>query len=90
MPPELLQELAALKRRAAVETLQTIALKLCSHKDLSLGELAVALRRNTTYLQHRVVAPLIRAGELAFTIPSKPHDPRQTYRTVSRPGSSER
>jgi len=80
LPEELAQEVARLNRWTPQPKLRQLIVRLCSWRDLSADELAVVLRRNKRYLQSHYIGPMVRTGELAYTIPDKPNDPKQRYR----------
>lgn len=80
LPEELAQEVARLNRWTPQPKLRQLIVRLCSWRDLSADELAAVLRRNKRYLQSHYIGPMVRTGELAYTIPDKPNDPKQRYR----------
>lgn len=82
LPAELAQEIQRLGKRATEEALREVVLKLCSWQDLSLPRLAGLLGRAEVYLRQRIASPMVKEGLLQFTIPEKPNDPRQKYRTT--------
>lgn len=59
---------------------------LCGWRSLSAEEIAALVRRNPDYFKTRYLKPMVRAGELQYTIPDMPKHPNQAYRA---PGSAE-
>jgi len=76
--------LVNLGQRTQPEEIKTLILELCERKDLSSSELASLLQRKRKYLLENYIKPLIDKGLLEYTIPEKPNDPHQTYRTVQK------
>jgi ATP-dependent DNA helicase RecG len=82
MPDNLRNETQRVSRREKNATLRSLIHKLCSWEDLSLASLARLLNRNETYLGVQIISPMVKDGELQFTIPKEPNHPKQTYRAV--------
>ena len=83
LPPELADEIKKLGKRAPEETVKNVVRKLCSWNDLALPVLARILGRSEVYLRQNIISPMVKAGELEFTIPEEPNHPRQSYRAAS-------
>lgn len=88
MPEGLRAEVESLPKKAPEDRLRTTVHKLCSWKDLPLVALGRIVGRNETYLQSRIVSPMVKQGNLAFTIPEEPNHPKQTYRAGGSPPAS--
>lgn len=61
---------------------QSVLVMLCAHRAYSLRELATITDRNSAYLQHQYLTPLVRAGRLRRKYPDAPNRPDQAYLTA--------
>ncbi len=82
LPSGLRDEVVALPGKADVDRLGQLVENLCRWKDLPLVALAAIVDRNETYLQTRIVTPMVRSGRIQFSIPDEPNHPKQTYRSA--------
>lgn len=89
MPAELRAEVAVLPKKVETERLRRVVWKVCSWRDLPIVAIGKIVERSQNYLQSRVVSPMLRDGELAFSIPDEPNHPRQTYGAVESTSSSD-
>jgi ATP-dependent DNA helicase RecG len=90
LPSGLREEVTKLGKRATEERLRDLVRRLCAWRDLPLSVVAGLLQRNESYLQTRVVTPMVREKKIEFTIPDEPNHPRQTYRAQKKPGDKKR
>jgi ATP-dependent DNA helicase RecG len=84
LPLDLAEAVGALKRRTPQPDLRELIRHLCSWRPFGSEALARLLKREQAYLVEQYLAPMIRGGELEYTIPEKPTDPRQAYRAAER------
>jgi ATP-dependent DNA helicase RecG len=93
IPPDLPKELSAalkrLKARVAQPEMEDLVWRLCAWKSLSAGELARCLARSRNHVTNRLLTPMLRAGRLEMTMPSRPKHPQQTYRATAMPNEGE-
>ncbi len=85
LPVELTEAIRALGKRAPEAAVKSVVRKLCSWNDLALPALARMLGRSEVYLRQKIVSPMVKTGELEFTIPEEPNHTRQRYRAASPP-----
>lgn len=53
---------------------------LCERREYSAEELALLVGRYPDYLKTRYLKPMLKGGELQYTIPDMPRHPNQAYR----------
>ncbi|HEY7770789.1 ATP-binding protein [Longimicrobium sp.] len=82
LPGELAAELRTLKRRTAQPEMRSLIYRLCMWRPLTSEALAKLLQREQAYIVEQYLAPMVRDGELAYTIPGRPTAPRQAYRAM--------
>ena len=82
LPDELKAAISGLGRRADPEQLRQVILDLCRIRPRPANELAKILGRHVKYVSHQHLAPLLRTGRIAYTIPGELKHPDQAYRTV--------
>lgn len=87
LPADLRQEIESLGKRASPANVKRVIRLLCGWQALPLASLASLLGRSETYLQDQYLTQMVRDGEIEFTVPEKPTDPKQAYRTP-RPATS--
>jgi hypothetical protein len=83
LPRDLEKAVGELNRWTPQPDLRRLIGRLCTWRPMSAAELAMVLERTQTYLRTSYLGPMIRAGELAYTIPGKPNDPNQRYRAAT-------
>lgn len=80
VPDALQEQIRHLGRHLPPTELQDVIVRLCRCRPFSTEELARVLGRNPRYMVRCHLSPMIRDGQLEFTIPEKPKDKRQAYR----------
>jgi ATP-dependent DNA helicase RecG len=92
LSPELQAAIRTLKRRTPQPELRALIYRICSERPFGSESLARLLQREQAYIVEKYLAQMIRDGELEYTIPGKPNDPRQAYRApaISSGGTEER
>lgn len=58
--------------------------RLCEVRAFSADEMARLLGRGKGYVVRMYLTPMVRDGELEFTIPDSPAHPKQCYRVPGR------
>jgi predicted HTH transcriptional regulator len=81
---ELAADIRTLKRRTAQPEMRSLIYRLCVWRPLTSEALAKLLQREQAYIVEQYLAPMVRDGELAYTIPGRPTAPRQAYRATLR------
>ncbi len=76
MPAELAAAVADLTRRTPNPELRRLIRRLCAWRELSAEELSEIIGRSRDYLRATYTGPMIRSGELEYTNPASPQDPR--------------
>ncbi|MGI8995602.1 MAG: hypothetical protein ACR2GW_02885 [Pyrinomonadaceae bacterium] len=84
LPPHLAEAVEKLGKRATIDEMTYVVLKLCRWRALQVSELAVILNRSQRYIQETYLRPLVRSGELQYTSPDNPAHPQQAYRTAKK------
>jgi ATP-dependent DNA helicase RecG len=82
LPRELAAEISTLKRRTPQPEMRSLIYRLCVWRPLTSEALAKLLQREQAYIVEQYLAPMVRDGELAYTIPGRPTAPRQAYRAT--------
>jgi ATP-dependent DNA helicase RecG len=88
LPEAVVASIARLGPWAKTDDLRATVRLLCAWMPLPAGHLAALLDRQRTYLVQRILAPMLRDGEICLMYPDRPSHPRQAYRTPSNPGDS--
>ncbi|WP_308795972.1 Fic family protein [Tolypothrix sp. FACHB-123] len=78
------ERLANIGKRTEPEEIKNLILELCKIEPRSSSELQSMLKRQRKYLLDQYLKPLIDEGLLEYTIPEKPNDPHQTYRSTQK------
>jgi ATP-dependent DNA helicase RecG len=73
--------IGSLGQRNAPEEVREIVIELCSNQEWSAEDLAILLQRNTEYVRHNYLRPLLKNKRLEMTNPEDINDPKQAYRT---------
>jgi ATP-dependent DNA helicase RecG len=81
IPADLRRIISSIGQRTSKNDLRTAIRKLCAWKSLSGSDLATLLRRDRPYLTQAYLTPMVREGELEWTIPATPSHPEQKYRS---------
>jgi ATP-dependent DNA helicase RecG len=84
LSPELQAAIRTLKRKTPQPELRALIYRICSERPFGSESLARLLQREQAYIVEKYLAQMIRDGELEYTIPGKPNDPRQAYRAPAR------
>lgn len=84
MPEELTTLLSGLGPHPPSTAVREVIRALCSWQALQPADIAKILGRNKRYIQEQYLRPLVRDGELEYTIPDRLVHPRQAYRAVQR------
>ncbi|HEX8450652.1 MAG TPA: ATP-binding protein [Longimicrobium sp.] len=84
LSPELRAVIRTLKRRTPQPELRALIYRICSERPFGSESLARLLQREQAYVVEKYLAQMIRDGELEYTIPGKPNDPRQAYRAPAK------
>lgn len=71
------------RERATPPLVQSVVLKLCEGRFLSLQQLASLTRRTPKTIGDQTLRPLVRAGRLRLRFPDTPNHPDQSYTTAS-------
>ncbi len=66
------------------DLIRDLILELCKIKPRSSSQLATLLNRKKKYLLEEYIKPLMNEKLLEYTIPERPNDPSQAYRTTQR------
>lgn len=56
--------------------------RICAWRPMSAEEFSDILGRAGDYLRATCIGPMVRAGELEYTIPTNTKDPKQNCRAV--------
>lgn len=84
--PDLPQELSLLVQelgqRKAPDEVKTVIVELCRWRALQASELAEILDRDQAYITRNYLSPLIKDGQLAYTIPDNPTHFQQAYKAI--------
>ncbi len=86
LPEDLRRWVDGIGPHADEAAMRGVIARLCGWRAITAEALASLLNRNVHYLRRRYLAPMMRDGELAYTIPDMPKHPDQAYRTL---GTSE-
>jgi ATP-dependent DNA helicase RecG len=84
LPDDLAQAVTALGSRSSYSAVRPVIRQLCAWRPLSPAEIARLLGRTQNYIRQHYLRPMVRDGELAYTIPDKPAHPHQAYRAVEK------
>ncbi|MBI1826076.1 MAG: putative DNA binding domain-containing protein [Planctomycetes bacterium] len=82
LPAELTAAVAELGKRATPADVRPVIRELCAWRPLKAEELARILGRDQLYLTRTYLGPMVRDGELRYTIPDNPAHPQQAYRAT--------
>ncbi len=82
LPQELTDAVQGLGERASPSEVRDVVRRLCEWKPLSAQEIAKILGRGQAYASRTYLAPMIRDGDLAYTIPDTPSHQDQKYRAT--------
>lgn len=80
LPVDLQTAISELGDRAAPSDVRPVIRKLCTWRPLRAEELARILGRGQGYLTRTYLGPMVRDGELQYTIPDNPAHPQQAYK----------
>jgi len=83
LPTNLVTQIQDLGGRPKRDVIRAVLRTLCSWRPLSAEELASLLRRTRIHLVNEHLGPMLKAGDLAHTIPDQPRHPNQRYRATS-------
>jgi ATP-dependent DNA helicase RecG len=80
LPQALRDELAQAGTRPRLPVIRGLIVNLCRHRPFSARELAALFgNRDARHLVRDHLAPMLEAGQLAYTIPDMPRHPGQKY-----------
>ena len=82
LPQELADDVQGLGERASTAEVRRVVGRLCAWKPLYGQEIAQILGRGQAYITRTYLTPMIRDGELAYTIPETPTHKDQRYRAT--------
>lgn len=80
LPQSLKRRVEALKGRSEPREIRQVILEVGEVADFSASEIAALLKRNEKYVKTEYLRPLLKTGELEYTIPDMPRHPMQRYR----------
>lgn len=83
-PDELKERIGKIGKRMSSKDMKSLIIDLCAFEPLSLAEMASILHRDLRALRHHYINPLIKSGELFYTIPQMLNHPDQKYTTVKK------
>jgi ATP-dependent DNA helicase RecG len=80
LPASLRVELDQLGQRSRKpDRFRSVLRQLCKLRPYSVRELSIITVRNSSYLQHQYLTPMVRAGLLKLKFPEEPNRPDQAY-----------
>lgn len=89
IPGELAVQIGSLGQRNSPDLVRNVVVLLCGHRAYRAEELARLLGRNVETVRQNYLRPLLQAGRVVMTLPEKPNDPDQAYRTVTADKAAE-
>ena len=82
LPIELKKRIGETGKRMVAKDMESLIIDLCTHKPLSLIEMASLLHRDTRALRYHYINILIKQKKLFYTIPEMLNHPNQKYTAV--------
>ncbi len=80
LPLELMNSLKKIGKRASVQEIQSVILKLCALSPLRLPELVDLLQREGGHIRKRYLTKMLEREELEYIFPDTPNHPQQAYK----------
>ena len=80
---ELHEEIKKAGKRASVEEIKTLILKLCRNRFLTAQEIADLLNRNMRHLRDVYISPMVSSGKLILLYPDNIKHRLQAYKAKS-------
>ena len=78
------QALTHLGKRPTEQEIKAVILLFCVDTFCSLGQLAIALKRNANYLRTAYLKTYLSEGYLIYQYPNNPTHPEQAYKTTEK------
>ena len=82
IPRSLRIAVTSLGERPKAHEVRALIRQLCNLRPLRTAEIAALLNRTQGYVQQQYLRPMLRDGELRYTIPDRPAHPRQSYQAT--------
>lgn len=82
LPHDLAQMVQNLGQRKSPDEVKAVIVQLCRWRALQARELSAILERDQAYITRTYLTPLVRSGQLAYTIPDNPYHEQQAYKAA--------
>jgi ATP-dependent DNA helicase RecG len=90
LPEELQNRIVAAGERPRRAVVRSLIVEICGLRPFTARELAGFLHnRDPKWLVREHLAPMVEAGQLAYSIPEMPHHPDQKYTLAAPPQAVE-